>query len=388
MPCARHPRAPRRARRAARHAARRRATRSRTTAWLRSSASRIQTRAGRRPGRRHGGSATCPSRLGRVAGAGRAGRRLYARPRRCVAPPPASSCATPAARVRVARLRTGRCGGAAAVDCNRDAPGDTQAAAAWRVAKRMSGAPRTGMSRSPASLADDLAARFGERPRLRVVPDGPDSRSRAELETARGREPRRGPVRRLDVRRPVVAYAGHLYAWKGVDVLLEALALVPDVHGLIVGGHAARTRPGTRQGSCERLEYFAIGSRSPGWWRPGASRISCAAPRSWCCRIPRPPSRPLHVAAEAVRVHGGRPGDCRVGPAVDPRGPARRGECACSSPAGDAGGDRRGDPAAARRSAARRAAGAAAAEASHQYSWERRAERLEDLFNEVVAVRS
>ena len=25
-------------------------------------------------------------------------------------------------------------------------------------------------------------------------------------------------------RRPVVAYAGHLYAWKGVDVLLEALA--------------------------------------------------------------------------------------------------------------------------------------------------------------------
>ena len=37
--------------------------------------------------------------------------------------------------------------------------------------------------------------------------------------------------------RPIVAYAGHLYAWKGVDILLEALAALPDVDGLIVGGH-------------------------------------------------------------------------------------------------------------------------------------------------------
>jgi glycosyltransferase involved in cell wall biosynthesis len=36
---------------------------------------------------------------------------------------------------------------------------------------------------------------------------------------------------------PVVGYAGHLYAWKGVDVLLEALARVPTARGLIVGGH-------------------------------------------------------------------------------------------------------------------------------------------------------
>jgi glycosyltransferase involved in cell wall biosynthesis len=38
---------------------------------------------------------------------------------------------------------------------------------------------------------------------------------------------------------PVVAYAGHLYAWKGVDVLLHALALLPEASGLIIGGHAA-----------------------------------------------------------------------------------------------------------------------------------------------------
>jgi glycosyltransferase involved in cell wall biosynthesis len=37
----------------------------------------------------------------------------------------------------------------------------------------------------------------------------------------------------------VVGYAGHLYPWKGVDVLVEALALLPGVRGLVVGGHPA-----------------------------------------------------------------------------------------------------------------------------------------------------
>ena len=36
---------------------------------------------------------------------------------------------------------------------------------------------------------------------------------------------------------PVVTYAGHLYPWKGVDVLMRALVLLPDVRGVIVGGH-------------------------------------------------------------------------------------------------------------------------------------------------------
>jgi glycosyltransferase involved in cell wall biosynthesis len=34
-----------------------------------------------------------------------------------------------------------------------------------------------------------------------------------------------------------VAYAGHLYAWKGVDVLLAAISHVPGVQGLVIGGH-------------------------------------------------------------------------------------------------------------------------------------------------------
>ena len=35
----------------------------------------------------------------------------------------------------------------------------------------------------------------------------------------------------------VVGYSGHLYPWKGVDLLLDALAELPGVRGLVVGGH-------------------------------------------------------------------------------------------------------------------------------------------------------
>ena len=71
-------------------------------------------------------------------------------------------------------------------------------------------------------LADDLARRFGPRPHLAVVPDGMRVPPRPP-----------GPL----PSEPVIGYAGHLYAWKGVDVLLQALALVPGARGLIVGGH-------------------------------------------------------------------------------------------------------------------------------------------------------
>jgi len=75
------------------------------------------------------------------------------------------------------------------------------------------------------ALAELLVERFGPRDNVAVVADGvrlaPDRRLVPP--------PAGGP--------PVVGYAGHLYAWKGVDVLLEAIARVPSVRGLVVGGH-------------------------------------------------------------------------------------------------------------------------------------------------------
>lgn len=78
-------------------------------------------------------------------------------------------------------------------------------------------------------LANDLEARFGARGDLAIVPDG----VRLEAGTSASAS---GVPRSSD--RPLVVYAGHLYAWKGVDVLLEALVGVPEADGLIVGGHA------------------------------------------------------------------------------------------------------------------------------------------------------
>lgn len=76
-----------------------------------------------------------------------------------------------------------------------------------------------------AALADDLVALFGPRGRLKTIPDG------CRLDPAR----RFQPLRHASA--PVVGYAGHLYPWKGVAVLLEALVDLPDARGLIIGGH-------------------------------------------------------------------------------------------------------------------------------------------------------
>jgi glycosyltransferase involved in cell wall biosynthesis len=77
------------------------------------------------------------------------------------------------------------------------------------------------------ALADQLTAQFGARERIAVVPDG----ARVDPAQAFTAAPENG--------RFVAGYAGHLYPWKGVDVLVRALAQAPGVDGLIVGGHPA-----------------------------------------------------------------------------------------------------------------------------------------------------
>ena len=78
-------------------------------------------------------------------------------------------------------------------------------------------------------IAVELTGRFGARRALTTIPDG------ARL------EPNRSAPSLRQSASPVVAYAGHLYPWKGVDVLLQALALLPEVRGVVVGGHPAES---------------------------------------------------------------------------------------------------------------------------------------------------
>ena len=105
-----------------------------------------------------------------------------------------------------------------------------------------------------AAHRDDMVARFGPRSNVAVVPDGTRlPRSRVF------HPPPEGPL--------LVGYAGHLYPWKGVDVLIEAVARLPAARALVVGG-----QPGERDRS--RLEALAhargVGHRVEfaGWLPP------------------------------------------------------------------------------------------------------------------------
>ena len=91
------------------------------------------------------------------------------------------------------------------------------------------------------ALAADLESRYGARAKVFVVPDGARQPASPPSAHAEGRPPSA---------RPIAAYAGHLYPWKGVDVFVRALAQAPSVNGLIVGGH-----PG--EGDRERIERLA-----------------------------------------------------------------------------------------------------------------------------------
>jgi glycosyltransferase involved in cell wall biosynthesis len=73
------------------------------------------------------------------------------------------------------------------------------------------------------ALEAELRARHGLGAPVFVVPDG------ARLDAPLPGPPPAAP--------PTAGYAGHLYPWKGVDLLVRALAMAPPIRGLIVGGH-------------------------------------------------------------------------------------------------------------------------------------------------------
>jgi glycosyltransferase involved in cell wall biosynthesis len=79
-----------------------------------------------------------------------------------------------------------------------------------------------------AGLRRELERRFGQRPRIAVVPDGT-----REMAGASDLQPPGSPAERPFT----IGYAGHLYPWKGVDLVIEAVMALPDTRALIVGGH-------------------------------------------------------------------------------------------------------------------------------------------------------
>lgn len=219
-------------------------------------------------------------------------------------------------------------------------------------------------------LAEELTTRFGRRRHLAAIPDG------VRLKPGT-----------IDVEPPagnIVAYAGHLYAWKGVDVLLEALVRVPEARGLIVGGHGAepdlaRTRTLAEQlGIADRVTFTGLvePERVREFLRQASVLVLPNQASAISTRFTSPlklfeymaAGRPivasdlpsirevLHDRVDALLV---APGDARaLGDAIHwllaDRGLARR-------------------------------LAAAAATAAPQYGWDRRAERLEALFNTVAA---
>ena len=229
------------------------------------------------------------------------------------------------------------------------------------------------------ALAAGMERRFGKRTRLAVVPDG--MRPPAPAVTV---QPAVGPPAPLaSASQPLVAYAGHLYAWKGVDTLLEAVALMPGVQCLIVGGHAAEP-------DLSRVQQLAadlgIGGRVEFTGLVAPSDVPAQLARATMLVLPNPESAISTHFTSPLKLFeymaAARPIIASDLPAI--REVLRDGENALlvepGTPPAIAAAMQRliDDPLLAGRLAATASADAAA------YTWPRRAERLETLLAEVA----
>jgi glycosyltransferase involved in cell wall biosynthesis len=241
-----------------------------------------------------------------------------------------------------------------------------------------------------AALAADHAGRYGNRERVAVVPDGVrigildsgfGSRdSGLGIRDSGSGKQEAGSV----VETPIVAYAGHLYAWKGVDILLEALALVPAVGGLIVGGLEAEPDLGRVKKLAERL---GISARVTFTGLVAPARVADLLRSATILALPNPASAISNRFTSPLKLFeymaAGRAIVASDLPSI--REVLHDGVDALLVAPGDAAAlaeaIRRlvAEPALAEQLARR------AAEAAPGYSWSRRAERLEALFAAVIA---
>lgn len=225
-----------------------------------------------------------------------------------------------------------------------------------------------------AGLATELTRRFGRRERISVIPDGARPASRPADETARD----------IDAAHVfTIGYAGHLYPWKGADLVLEAVTALPDTRGLIVGGQDGET-------DLQRLRTLATtldcASRVTFTGALPPTEVASRLGEADVLLLPNPASAistsftsPLklfeYMAAEKPIVASDLPSIREV---------LRDGENALLVPPGNppaltaAIRRLREDPGLAARLAAQARTDAL------DYTWDRRAERLETLFTEVA----
>ena len=116
-----------------------------------------------------------------------------------------------------------------------------------------------------AGLRAELEHRYGPRERVAVVPDGvrtvptasnPEPRTPANEPRTPNPEPRISDIahRTSDIGPFTIGYAGHLYPWKGADLIVEAVAALPDTQALIVGGHEQEPDLARVKALAERLD--------------------------------------------------------------------------------------------------------------------------------------
>ena len=221
-----------------------------------------------------------------------------------------------------------------------------------------------------AALARTLVEKFGGRERVAVVPDGVRASAIGDW----------APL--PEHQSPVVGYAGHLYPWKGADVLLDAIARAPGVAALIAGGHEAE---GDRARLEARAAALGITDRVEFTGHVAPSKVAGVLRRATILALPNPASAISTDFTSPLKLFeymaAGRPIVSSDLPAI--REVLRHEVNALLVAPGDPGALAEGihrlmtDRALAARLACQ------ALDDVKQYTWERRAERLEALFGEV-----
>jgi glycosyltransferase involved in cell wall biosynthesis len=231
-------------------------------------------------------------------------------------------------------------------------------------------------------LEQELTRRFGARERVAVVPDG------VRVESGEVRLPVRHSF--SEGGKPdttTVVYSGHLYPWKGVDILLEALSRVPEVKGLVVGGHEQESDLGRLRALASTL---GLEPRVTFTGPVAPSEVPAKLAAGDILALPNPASAISSHATSPLKLFEYMAADRAIVasdlPAI--REVLTHDENAWLVTPGDSAALAAGIRQLAADPRLRQRLGNAARAAVAEYSWQRRAERLEPLFTSLLAASS